>query len=349
MQSQPDVGPPHLAFLKINGTEWPVNPKYLSSLSLNHKQSNIAFDFAALSSQQTTGLQYAYKLDGLEKDWNYVGSKTSGQYNNLAPGKYRLCLKVANRFGKWSQKEWQLPVIIHPPWYGSWWFYTLVGVFSAALLYSLYRYRIGQILKLQHMRTQIASDLHDDIGSTLTSISFYTEMIKMQLQEKDTALKKLLDKIGSNARNAVSAMSDSVWVINPNNDITQNLMTRMKNHALEICGERNIECNFETVELRQTKLDMLQRKNIYLIYKEALHNAIKYSGCNSIRISFLQTDTELKLSVEDNGKGFDLAKVDGYGNGLDNMKRRAEKIKANFGVETAPGKGTSVILHMKIT
>jgi signal transduction histidine kinase len=148
------------------------------------------------------------------------------------------------------------------------------------------RSQMNEMQKLQQMRTQIASDLHDDIGSTLNSVSFYSEIVKMQLPAREDNLTSLLDKIGNNARNAVSAMSDIVWMINPDNDVTGNLITKMKNHAAELCSDRNIVCNFETEEINELKLDMLQRKNIYLVYKEALHNAVKYSGSNTIAICF---------------------------------------------------------------
>lgn len=350
LANKTNAGMLHLASLKINGKEWPVHPDYLSALSLNYTQANMAFDFGMLSrAQQTTGLQYAYKLDGLEHDWTYTGAKTFGQYNSLAPGHYTLRIKAAGRDGTWLPTQLALPIVIHPPWYNTWWFYSIIGLLCAALLYALHRYRIRTLLRLQQMRTQIASDLHDDIGATLTGISFYSELVKMQLPEQDGVLKNMLDKIGGNARSAVTAMSDAVWVINPANDGLETMAARIKSQALERCGERGIECGFDLHEHTPKKLSMLQRKNVYLIFKEALHNAIKYSGCSRMFIVLHQTEASLCLEVKDDGRGFDKTQVQGLGNGLENMKRRAAEMKASLTIATVPGSGTQVRLHVKIT
>jgi two-component system, NarL family, sensor histidine kinase UhpB len=205
------------------------------------------------------------------------------------------------------------------------------------------------LLEKQKMRTQIASDLHDDIGSTLTSISYYSELVKMQLPEENWAVKNTLDKIGNNARTIVNAMSDIVWVINPDNDLNGNLIRRMRNHVKELCNDRNIECLFEANdEVKDLRLNMQQRKNLYFIFKEALHNALKYAGCSKIDVGLLQTNHEIQLVVKDNGKGFDLKEVS-EGNGLTNMKRRAEEINAILNLEANPNNGTSISLKLKIT
>jgi two-component system, NarL family, sensor histidine kinase UhpB len=205
------------------------------------------------------------------------------------------------------------------------------------------------LLEKQRMRTQIASDLHDDIGSSLTSISFYSQMVKMQVADENSSVKPMLDKIANNARTIVNTMSDIVWVINPDNDITENLIRRMRNHACELCTERDIAYEFQADdESKALNLNMQQRKNFYLIYKEALHNAVKYAGCNKININLSQTSDEIKLVVKDNGKGFDVSNAKD-GNGLTNMKRRADEIRAILNLETCPANGTLVSLKLKIT
>jgi two-component system, NarL family, sensor histidine kinase UhpB len=209
--------------------------------------------------------------------------------------------------------------------------------------------QMDHLQKLQETRTQIAADLHDDIGSTLTSISYYSELVKMQLKEDNGSLKPFLDKIGNSAKNTVSAMSDIVWIINPQNDTTTNLINRMKRYASEMLGERNIQYSFNTnEEIEKLKLNMEQRKNLYLIYKEAVHNAVKYSQCSKIEIDFTGTNHEIRLSINDNGKGFDILNAN-EGNGLTHMKKRAEEIKAQFEICSAQNKGTHIQLICKFT
>jgi signal transduction histidine kinase len=174
-------------------------------------------------------------------------------------------------------------------------------------------------------------------------------MVKMNLHEDNYQVKNLLEKIGNNVRNTVSTMSDIVWVVNPDNDITENLVRRMKNFTAEICCERNIKYNFYVDDnMVNIKLDMQQRKNMYLIYKEALNNALKYSSCSSIDIKLMQTDHSIQLIVKDDGKGFNITTAKD-GNGLGNMKRRAEAINGKLMIKTAAKEGTTVELIAKIT
>ena len=136
----------------------------------------------------------------------------------------------------------------------------MVFIAAASLLYGFYSYRLMQIRKQHQIRKEIASDLHDDIGSTLTSISYYSELVKMQLKEDNASLKSFLDKIGRSARNTVSAMSDIVWIINPNNDTTANLIGRMKHYAIEMLDGRNIQYTFNS----QHRVKIFDRKKFIL-------------------------------------------------------------------------------------
>jgi len=338
-----------LTGLWVNGKEWAINPGLINTLELDHTQSGISFNFAAITPTLQSDFQYAYKLDGLEDHWTFTGQKATGQYTNLSPGKYKLHIKCKSRNGDWYGQEYFLPLIIQPPWYNTWWFYAIIAVAIVTLLYAFYRYRINQVRQFERMRSNISSDLHDDIGSTLTSISYYIELVKMKLNEDDASLKPMLDKIGGSARNTVKAMSDIVWIINPKNDTTENLVNRMKHYAAEMLGTRNIQYTFNTNEaIEKTEIDMQQRKNIYLIYKEAVHNSVKYAQCNNIEINLVQSDHRLSLSVHDDGKGFDILH-ENDGNGLNNMKRRAEEINAEFEICSAQGKGTHIKLTCKIT
>jgi signal transduction histidine kinase len=209
--------------------------------------------------------------------------------------------------------------------------------------------QMNQMLKLQQVRLQIASDLHDDMGSTLTSISYYSELVKMHLKEDNALLKPILDKIGNNARNIVNAMSDIVWIINPKNDNTSDLISRMKYNAAEMLRERNIQYSFKTNDdVEKLKLSMEHRKNLYLIYKEAIHNAVKYAQCSKVEIDFTGTAHEIRMNIHDNGKGFDIPHAN-EGNGLINMKKRAEEINAWFEICSAQNKGTHIHLTCKIT
>jgi signal transduction histidine kinase len=353
------------------------------SIKLNYKQNIFSFTFSTTDYANSSEIKYLVMLENYDNAWRDIGTEHKAYFFNVTPGNYIFHVKAINPNGIWTEKS--ISIIISPPWWSTWWFRITAVVFAITVLYSVIRWRLkekfrlqleqsekerqlamlnqktseleaqalraemDQVLKLQQMRTRIASDLHDDIGSTLTSISYYSELVKMQLKEDDASLKPMLDKIGGSARTTINAMSDIVWIINPKNDTTENLVSRMKHYAAEMLGERNIQYTFDTnEEMKKLELNMQHRKNLYLIYKEAVHNAVKYSACSNIEIDFTATDHTISLSIHDNGKGFDTQNASD-GNGLVNMKKRAEEISAHFEVCAAQAKGTHIKLTCKIT
>lgn len=206
------------------------------------------------------------------------------------------------------------------------------------------------LLKRQAVREKvyvsIARDLHDNIGSTLGSISYYSEMAQQVTGEKSPQLKMLLDKIDASSHELVEEMSDIVWAINPLNDNFESVTNRMKKYAIDLCRACNIDFTLEMPTVPSTlRLSIDQRKNIFLIFKEAIYNAVKYSGCSGFNASINSSPTALVIELYDNGNGFDLNQTACYnGNGIRNMKKRGEEIGAEFFVFTEPGKGTKIRL-----
>jgi signal transduction histidine kinase len=202
---------------------------------------------------------------------------------------------------------------------------------------------LQQVLSLQKIRNRIAADLHDDIGSTLNSISVYSEVAKKDKTGKTQAL----EMIGESSRKVIDAMSDIVWTINPENDTFENVIARMRSFAYILLKTKGIEFTFKADEtLNKLSLPMLARKNVYLLFKEATNNIVKYSNAAraSFHISF--ENKNIKMLIRDNGVGFDANTVQ-MGNGIKNMKRRAEEIGGQLQIESAEGKGTSIELTFK--
>jgi len=224
--------------------------------------------------------------------------------------------------------------------------YLLAGLVLFAVLsffaYSNYRQR--QILKLQTLRNKIASDLHDDVGSTLSSISMFSQMA--QQQSKETI--PLLETIGDHSRKMLEAMADIVWTINPENDQFEQIILRMRNFAYDLLGTKKIEFEFDADEdVADLKLSMEVRKNIYLIFKEATNNMVKYSGADKALFSIKDKKNILTMLIRDNGKGFDTSQVTD-GNGLRNMRNRAEEMGAQLTIDSGFGKGTTIELSIAV-
>lgn len=202
---------------------------------------------------------------------------------------------------------------------------------------------------LLNERLRISRDLHDDMGATLSSISVYSAAVKQRLRNKQLEeAEAMLDSISSDAQEMVSAMDDMVWMINPLNDSMEKLLNRMSNYALSLFRARNIDFSFNVDDLLpQVHTNVEFRKNIFLVFKEAVNNAAKYSVCTRLLVSLQFIEKAFELKVEDNGIGFDLNTAK-KGNGLANMNQRAGELQGKLMVTTAPGRGTVLSLHCPI-
>jgi signal transduction histidine kinase len=202
-------------------------------------------------------------------------------------------------------------------------------------------------MEIEKVRNQIARDLHDDMGSTLSSINLISQVA---LQEKPSGLQeKYFQRISDQSTKMMESMSDMVWSINPDNDNFQKTLAKMKEFSAEILEPKNVDYQFDVDEtLNEISLDVAKRKNLFLVFKEAINNAAKYSECSLINISLSKTVNELLLTIQDNGKGFDISSPT-HGNGLHNMRARANEINADISLESTVGHGTSLILKMPLT
>ncbi|HRN78958.1 MAG TPA: two-component regulator propeller domain-containing protein [Ferruginibacter sp.] len=208
--------------------------------------------------------------------------------------------------------------------------------------------RISKFMTEERLRSKIARDLHDEMGSVLTSINILSKVAMTKTNDIQT-MESYLDKIKSHSSDMMENMSDIVWAINPSNDSIDKLLSRMKEFAAELLEPAGIKANFITTEITDTTLlNLEERKDLYLIFKEALHNAVKYSRATQIDIELLVSEQEIILRVTDNGVGFRM-NPSFSGNGLRNMQTRADEISATLRIVPANGKGTMVELMKRIT
>lgn len=290
-------------------------------------------------------IHYYVRLEGADKDWVDMGDKEMARYINLKPGRYTFQLRAVNADGRASANIFEASVRVIPAFYQTVWF-LLVCVFSAvSLVYAFYRYRINQMRHLEAIRNRISHDLHDDIGSTLGSISIYSEVAKHSDAAKQPIV---LDKIGEASREMIEKLNDIVWSINPENDSLDKLESRMRGYASMVLQPKGIQCNVTSEGATQDlAMDMDQRRNMFLIFKEAVYNAAKYAQCQSVDISLSYFGGKLSMSIMDDGVGFDPDRNVAYnGNGLKSMRERALAIKAELLIESSPGAGTKISLRV---
>lgn len=212
------------------------------------------------------------------------------------------------------------------------------------------RYRTRQKIQLQEVRNKIAGDLHDDIGSTLSSINMYSQMIRQRIGDSYPETFPLLEKISGNTQETIQNMSDIVWAIKPDNDQFEYVEDRMLNFAVELCTPKGIHLKFTKSEFGvKLRLPMEIRRDLYLIFKEAVNNAVKYSEATQIDIRLQKRGQWLKMVVADDGKGFEVTESMHKSYGLSGMKTRAALHRGVVEIESVPGAGTVITLSIPLT
>jgi ligand-binding sensor domain-containing protein/two-component sensor histidine kinase len=327
-----------------------------TEIPLRYKQNYFTIEFAA-PEFKTGQVQYSYMLEGWDQDWIEAGDRDFASYSNLDGGNYVFKVRATNKKGIWGNEFASVAIRIIPPFRKTPLFFVICGVLIAIIIYVMYRYRIKELLKRQAIRNRIAQDLHDSVGSTLSSISVYSQVAKIQYERGNRdELKHVLDRIGVTSTDMISEMNDIVWALNPQNDNMEKIIQRMESFAKPLLKTKNIAFNFNyDPGVLHLNLTMEKRKNFYLIFKEAINNVLKYSNCQNLDISLQLNNHCLELTVTDDGQGFDkeqlktLAARSMSGNGLNNMKRRAEETDGTCDIQSFPGKGTRVYLKFPIT
>lgn len=321
----------------------------LQQVELKHNQNSITIEFAALSFLQRDKIVYYYQLEGLNKDWIRTDKGLFANYTSLPPGHYTFKVMCENADGVESRNITSLRIYIEPPFWRTWWFLSLMAVLLAALIYFIHRLRINQLLSMEKVRTRIARDLHDDMGSTLSTINILSEMAKMKVETDAGKTSEYLGKISDNSSRMMEAMDDIVWSINPMNDSMQRITARMREFATGVLEARNIDFTFRVdEEVQDLKLDMEARRDFFLLFKEAVNNLAKYSNCRHAVIDISIQKERLIMKIVDDGIGFDVQQADS-GNGLFNMKKRAQSLNGQLTITSTPGTGTKVWLDVPLT
>jgi ligand-binding sensor domain-containing protein/two-component sensor histidine kinase len=274
---------------------------------------------------------YYVWLEGLEEGWSHLGSTPFVRYNKLPPGHYTLRIKGSDSKGNWSAQELAIPITVLPFFYQTWWFLLLILALVAGIVFVISRYRIQQLLEMERMRTRIASDLHDEVGSMLSGLAMQTDLLEMNAPDKD---RSRIEHIGNISRSAVSKMRDMVWSIDSRRDKLKNLLERMQEQASELLQPRDISCRFELGELPlEKKLPVDIRQHIFLIFKEALNNAARHANATAVVVRFGNFDGQFVLSIQDNGRSTPQQHnrvITGLG--LSNMQMRAKKLGAQLDI-----------------
>ena len=331
--------------LRVNGEHQSVSilgETSIASLNLQSDQRQITVDFLGLGASLGEKLKYEYRFGDM--DWTATDERTLN-FANLSSGDYRFEVRTQTADRIYSQPATVTFHIAAPVWQ-RWWFIASIVALAAITTYAFYRYRLNKLLEIERTRTRIATDLHDDIGANLSKISLLSEVVKMQMTNGSEMNNRMLTTIAEVSRSSVDAMRDIVWAINPHRDSVLEMTRRMRQHAEETFVPKNVSVKFNTPEeSNPLKLSMDVRRELFLIFKEAVNNAARHSKCEQIEIDFRIAGSEIFLQIKDNGHGFDFS-TESQGNGLLNMKHRAEKLGGRFEIETESRHGTIIKIRI---
>lgn len=328
------------------------------TIELPYDRNFLSFEFVALNYTSPAKNRYAYMLEGLDGEWIDAGTRRYVSYTNLDPRTYILRVRGSNNDGVWNTTGTSLTITIVPPYWRTWWFRILAAVTIGAVLFFMYRYRVNKLLEIERIRTSIASDLHDDIGSTLTEIALYSDVGLRSLRqhaegapltdEERTKLSTLLGEIGTTSRSLIDAMNDIVWSIDPRNDTFEFLLLRIRMHATKMLEAKGINYEIDIpASLASLRFPLGSRRRLFLIYKEAINNVLRHAHATRVGLTLRREGRMLVMSIADDGNGFDPG-GGSRGNGLTNMQTRARSIGGELTITSAPGVGTTVTLRVGI-
>ena len=369
---------PQLAInsLKIHDKEWGGDTIAINSvnkINLDHDENTLVFDLAALEytdperNQFKVILQYKNK-----KDTTFLNTKNTITYANLSYGKYLFQFTASNAEGVWQEKYRNLEIVIHPPIHKTWWFRTLVLLALMALvgfISSLYyriqlrakalelekqereaerkRLELEKTITLQNERTRIAGEMHDEIGSGLSTIRYASSAVGKRNTIED--VKKVMNRVSQISINLIKNMRGIIWAMDPDFDSLEDLCAYIRRDSKEYLDDNdlNAEINIPD-ELPTIVMSGPARHNIALVVKETLHNIVKHAEANFINFDLTIIDDQLKIRIKDNGKGFDMDQLKRRGHGLRNMTRRMKTIEGHVDWKRLYPKGMQVTITLSL-
>jgi signal transduction histidine kinase len=338
-----------ISVLRVRGITQPVSElgeTESGPFTLSPDQNQLEIGFFSLTMNAGESLKYQYRIEDVDPDWSAPSELRSVNYGRLPSGSHRFQVRSVRSDGAVS-----LPAIasftVLPPIYARWWFITLVIAIGVGAALALYRARVAQLMRVERVRARIATDLHDDIGASLSQIAILAEVARAQRPGDHTA-DGPLSRIADTSRGLVDSMSDIVWAINPAVDSLSDLIHRVRRFAEDALGASDIDLTFQEPDLKQDpRLGPEIRRQIFLILKESITNIAKHAECSSVTIEIENDRGRLRLRVTDNGKGFDLAGATD-GNGLVNMRQRVAALGGTLNTQSKPGYGTTIELDVQL-
>ena len=327
--------------LRIMGVPQPLSQlgeTDVAGLQLPPSSNEFEVEFLSIDFRPGAEPRYQYMLEGINRHWSTPTDQRRVIYPSLAPGAYRFLVRAVSSDGRPGSRPAALSFIVLAPVWRRWWFISLEAALAVFVVYSLSRYRLVQLLAVERMRSRIATDLHDDIGSSLSQVAVLSEVVRQRIGESDPEINAFLSRIGVISRELVDSMSDIVWSINPAKDKLYFLTQRMREFANDVFMARNIQFEFRASNREhEIRIGAEARRQVFLVFKECVHNIIRHTTCTHVEIEVRVEGTILWVQVRDNGAGFEVITAVN-GRGLASIRDRARGLGGRIAVSSdAPG------------
>jgi signal transduction histidine kinase/ligand-binding sensor domain-containing protein len=330
----------------------------IETLRIPPDHRKLEFEFTGLNFAGAENNTYRYRLEGLDEDWTET-SQRNAVYSRLAAGSYQFHVLACNSEGVWNEPGANLRFVVTPFFWNQWWFRTVVlatftGIIIATVRYVSFR-RLR--LQLQHLeqqaalhreRARIAKDIHDDLGASLTQISLIGELARQDRSAPEKVAERI-EGISNTARRAVRSLDEIVWAVNPRNDTLTSFIDYTGQYALDYLRIAGLRCRLDLPDhVADRELSTDVRHNLFLAVKEAITNTVKHSQATELRLQIKVLDEKLKITIEDNGQGFETRPEDSMADGLRNMQQRLEDIGGKCAIEGQRGSGTKVTIELSL-
>jgi ligand-binding sensor domain-containing protein/signal transduction histidine kinase len=315
---------------------------------LGPAQNQLQAEFVGIDYEPGEVVRYSYKLEGADSNWSTPRYQQNVSYAALASGKYRFLVKAVTSEGMESEVPAEIDFTVLPPIWKRLWFVTLLATLTIALVVAAHRYRVAQIVALERMRTAIATDLHDDIGASLSQIAILSEIARVGGNGKTGS--EPLERIATLARELVDSMGDIVWSIRSEPRGMESLIRHMREFALDLLTSQGIDFELRTPPASDTiQISLQVRRQLFLMFKECIHNAARHSRCTAVVAEVKVINREVLLIVEDNGIGLDFSKKTSSrsgGTGISGMQNRAKSLGGSMNLTSSPGQGCRVEIRV---
>ncbi len=348
------VPPPRaaIASFRVNGSPREVpelGARSLGEFVLQPDETRVRIDFSAPSFTVGGVVRYQTKLEGVDASWSPPGEDSTVRYVGLAPGTYRFAVRALEPSGDKPGDEATVSFRVRPPLWRRAWFLLLAVAAGVALSVFVHRQSLRRAIAMERVRTRLATDLHDDVGSSLARISILSEVGRRDLDPTGEPA-RLFGEIGETSRSVIDALGDAIWSIDPRRDDLQSLGDRLRHFAGDLLEARGMTFRLELPpEAPALDVPPEPRRQLFLLLKEAVTNAARHSKATAVSVVFRLVGRVLEVAIADDGAGFDpaawLGGPDEEGRGLLNMQARAAALGGKLEVETAPGRGTRLVIR----